>query len=235
MAQISYNLPHSIQLIGKDKPLNEKFEVDGDCNFELDIIINSDYIQCPNRSNFYIGLDIENIKKIIRIEFVEPSFYSLDASFPLENSDRNNLFLKTFPSYIYDYNAKKWVRIETNDELIKTKPPKLPYYIVSPYKTFRNIDQYSMINYDLENVSVSNDKNIVFLQITAINDKGILINESEISSPFSKDIYINVFKKTCYYYSVIGHDKNDNEIWFPAFKKYPDVHDMQILEYYEYR
>ena len=242
VAQIKYDLPQSITLSREGNPITEKFNVNGDCTFKLKLHISRNYTYCPSYGYHHIDLEIGNTKKSIQIKFVDPSSYIFYPDYPSSSKLNNNEFLMKLPTYLYDYNKKKWEKLLDNDQLIKSKPNDKPYIMVSPFKIYTNTNRYNIIDYHqkyCDYVSVSNYQNINFLQLTIHDNQKHLINEekSSATSVFkycpNYALYVICYETKYYYYSIIGYEKDNSNNWFPAFDTYPDISKIMFLNYDE--
>lgn len=154
----------------------------------------------------------------------------------MTNSDYNNKFLEKFPTYSFNYKDKNWIRIKNNCDIIDFKPVNLPYIYLTPFRMISNIYDFNILNYKSNFIEASNSENIIYIQSTISSNIDDLFYEKNSSAEFfvkSKSKYFILDEKNTYF-SILGYDKNNKNLWFPAFDTYPNTSKFEILNIEEF-
>lgn len=241
--RMNYKIPDGMQLSRPGHSINDNFEINGHFDMDLELYI-------PNRryyiyGNWYIQLEIGTFHKLIRLEFVDPA--TLQFS-PYSDIPGNKKFLEVFPTYMYNYQHKIWISVKNFNDIKANMLNNNPYVIVSPQSHFTNIEQFTIVRYDKfpDGLASESYTSILYCQLSLALDDIPLMKTNK--NPSLSRLYLpkdqqtlltrikNIFTNSSNfinYFSIIGYDANNKNIWFPIYDKYPKVDTFTQLKYEE--
>ena len=228
MCKIDTSMPLSVTFSSKDSAFNKSFKIKG--NFYLSVDINmKEYKVSPFGQYYNTTLEIGNLKKNIKFKFFQPVFYQFFPS-SLSYYDQNKDFIRKFPCADYNYHTQQWEKIKSNEHL-KSLVAK-PYIVCSPFKYYRNERIFTMVNYNADYVTTTNQQNVSYFQLTLSENIPLLTNIAQFNSNVTNArIPVNDTFYEYNYYSIIGYIQSSKKLWFPAFDIYPDVSQIQFIPY----
>lgn len=222
--KMNINIPNSLKTY--ELIISGDFDIQNEICSKFTIIWDKESTNENFEKNCDISFEVKNIKKTIKLDFI--------AYKEIHESIRQNLvygnngyYLNRFPVYIYNNDSMKWIRIHNVEDLKKQKELNSPYILTTPFGSANNFKDYSKVNYHEENcnyvtVSECQDYIIEYLQISAHANQHDIIMNNKFSS--KREIQGET------YYTIIGNAR-DHDLWFPAFDEYPDIKDINELEY----
>ncbi|KAK8853815.1 hypothetical protein M9Y10_016358 [Tritrichomonas musculus] len=233
LCKIQPELPFCVKASINDKEITNKlsyrFQLEGDLFFMMkisfDFLYNIDNF--PSSYNRYnISLDIGTIRSKIFFNFVKLSSLSFHP-YKFGYSYENDQYLKKYPTCKYNYKTGKWEIVAKNEDLKKNYASNLPYFICSPFNFYTDFQKFTSIDYNTEDYAkVLNAENFIFLQFTKTDNQKWLTNENNKTTEKSYKMF-----KQLIYYTVVGYDQYKEDLWFPAFSKYPDLTGMKAMPY----
>ena len=143
--QISYLLPSPICIGKTDIDSFDKFTINNNV-FTFNIAINNITLHpnLKNNENYGITLEIEQIQKTIKFEFIDQ-----------QNVDFNKkkYYPSKYPCFIYNQNNVKWTPVKNiQNDIMNCDNTNIPCIIVTPFKyLFLNQEKFVHIDYHPKN------------------------------------------------------------------------------------
>lgn len=227
--------PNCISVNCTDIKLDEKFEFKENIIIPISMENKYDYIPSEKNGNVYITLYVGNKSKTIYFTFFEPLVFPNKPYFGYkyntnENIRLNNEYLSKYPTFSIKETDKNWIQMRNNNDLINLTNDNKYFVVVTPFHYFTN-DTMHKINYNYDNLSVSPNDDVSFLQLNPSKNEKNCYN-------FRKNTFERSYKifYSYYYYSIYGFTGKENSTkdnWFPVFNTYPKIEGIEILPYDE--